>query len=75
MAEFSPQVMNPEQGGLVFTHREGESSEAGSSKNQSILGGPKVTKESLQNTKTTVVGEISGDLEITEPPQIDPTSA
>ena len=67
--------MSPEQGCLVSAHEERESSEAGSSKNQLIPRGPKITREPPQNIETTTDGEMSGILEVTEPPQIDPTTA
>ena len=58
VAEFSPRAVSPEQGCLVFAPGERESSEARSSKNQTILGGLEVTEEPPQNTETTSVYEI-----------------
>ena len=69
------QAVSLEQGCLVSAHGEGENSDAGSSKNQSIPGGPEVTEEPPQNAKTTTVGKISSGPKVIEPPQINLISA
>ena len=67
VAEFSPRDVSSEKCCLVSAHKEGESSEAGSPKSQSLFGGPEVTQEPSQNTETIAVGQMSGVPKVTKP--------
>ena len=76
MAEFSPQIVSPDQGYLASTHKGEDSSKAKSVEFQLVSGDHKVVKNPPQNAKTTIAGEIIEVLEVVvEPPQIDLTSA
>ncbi|GFY84506.1 hypothetical protein Acr_03g0012800 [Actinidia rufa] len=62
-------------GYLASAHRREESSKAVSSETRLELGGPEIVREPPQVTKTTVIGETTGGLEVTELPHIDLTLA